>query len=187
MVTSIVTTVLHLLWCSLLVNYWQLDIIGTSIATFITYTLNFLIITIFCLKTKDSNIRTSFFWFTKETFHKLGEYLKIGLPSATMVCLDWWSFEVLALMAGLISVDVTGAHVIVLNVFFVFVMFPLGAHIACSVCVGKSMGEGLPDKAKCYTKLCTFYSFCLNLAFGSLIYQFRTEIARFFTDQDDLI
>lgn len=43
-----------------------------------------------------------------------------------MLCLEWWSFEVLALMAGYISVEATGAHVIVLNTHVVVIMVPLG-------------------------------------------------------------
>jgi len=44
-----------------------------------------------------------------------------------MLCLEWWSFEVLAIMAGYISVDATGAHVIIINTHVVIIMAPLGA------------------------------------------------------------
>jgi len=64
-----------------------------------------------------------------------------------MLCLEWWSFEVLAIMAGYISVDATGAHVIILNTHVVVIMVPLGAQVATIVCVGTSMGEGLARKA----------------------------------------
>jgi len=59
-----------------------------------------------------------------------------------MLCLEWWSFEVLAIMAGYISVDATGAHVIIINTHVVIIMAPLGAQVATIVCVGQAMGEG---------------------------------------------
>lgn len=53
-----------------------------------------------------------------------------------MLCLEWWSFEILAIMAGYISLESTAAHVVVLNTHVVVIMIPLGAQIAASVLVG---------------------------------------------------
>lgn len=125
MYTMILTSFLHLVWCYLLTKVWTFDVVGVSLATLITFFLNFAIITLYCRN--DKEIKKSFFFFTKESFEDLGEYLKIGIPSCCMLCLEWWSFEVLALMAGYISVEATGAHVIVLNTHVVVIMVPLGA------------------------------------------------------------
>ena len=104
-----------------------------------------------------------------------------------MLCLEWWSFEVLALMAGYISVEATGAHVIVLNTHVVVIMVPLGAQVATIVTVGKSMGEGDSKKASMYYKLTALYSFLLDLALGLIIILFREQLARVFTTQEELI
>ncbi len=61
-----VTSVIHFGWCHLLVNVFQLDILGTSYATIITYGTNFLIVTIYCKMRED--LKPSFFFFTMETF-----------------------------------------------------------------------------------------------------------------------
>jgi Na+-driven multidrug efflux pump len=66
MVTMIITSALHLGWCYLFVFTLQWDIIGISIATFVTYFSNFAIITTYCLIEKE--VRRSFFFFTKESF-----------------------------------------------------------------------------------------------------------------------
>ncbi len=58
-----------------------------------------------------------------------------------MLCLEWWSFEVLAFMAGYISVEATAAHVVVLNTHVVIIMVPLGAQVAATVLVGQARGE----------------------------------------------
>lgn len=95
-------------------------------------------ITILCLT--SSSLSGSFFFVTKEDFKGLGEYLKLAIPSTLMLIFDWWSFEVLAVFAGYVSIEVTGAHIIILNVYYFFVMFCLGTHIAACVQVGRSMG-----------------------------------------------
>ena len=85
-----------------------MDIKGIGIATMTTYFSNFIMITVLCMNLKE--LKTSFFWFTKETLTEgVKEYLKIGIPSAAMLCLEWGGLEILALLASVISVDATGA------------------------------------------------------------------------------
>lgn len=134
MYTMIVTSVFHMLWCYLFVFQFHLEVLGVGLATILTYFLNFLIITIYCRY--DKEVRRSFFFFTKASFQNISGYLKVGIPSATMLCLEWWSFEVLAFMAGYISVDATAAHVVILNTHVVIIMVPLGAQVAATVLVG---------------------------------------------------
>jgi MATE family multidrug resistance protein len=103
----------------------RLGDLGVACATIITYFLNLSLITIYFLVEKD--VRKSFFFFTRKSFKDISSYLKIGIPSLIMLCLEWWSFEVLAIMAGYISLEATAAHVIVLNTFVILIMAPLGA------------------------------------------------------------
>lgn len=123
--TMVATSTLHFVWCHIFVSELHWGIYGVSIATILTYFLNFAAITVFCLY--DKEVRRSFFFFTKESFTDLKAYLKVGIPSTTMLCLEWWSFEVLAFMAGYISVEAISAHVVVLNTHVVIIMVPLGA------------------------------------------------------------
>jgi Na+-driven multidrug efflux pump len=53
MVTMIVTSSLHFLWCYLLVFKFDMDIIGVSVATLFTYFLNFAVITLYCMYEKE--------------------------------------------------------------------------------------------------------------------------------------
>ena len=39
---------------------------------------------------------------------------------------DWWSFEILAIFAGFINVEATGAQVILLNIFYTIFMSGTG-------------------------------------------------------------
>jgi MATE family multidrug resistance protein len=140
MYTMILTSSLHLVWCYFLVFKAQMAVVGVSLATILTYFLNFAVITIYCKL--DNDVRNSFFFFTKESFKELRGYLNVAVPSTTMLCLEWWSFEVLAFMAGYISVNATAAHVVILNTHVVIIMVPLGAQVAATVMVGQAMGEG---------------------------------------------
>ncbi|KAF2317833.1 hypothetical protein GH714_041148 [Hevea brasiliensis] len=37
-----------------------------------------------------------------ELFHGIGEFFRFAIPSAVMICLEWWSFELLVLLSGLL-------------------------------------------------------------------------------------
>jgi MATE family multidrug resistance protein len=50
----------------------------------------------------------------RESFKGLGNYLKIGIPSAMMLCLEWWAFEIIHIMVGYIGVDEQAANVVIL-------------------------------------------------------------------------
>ena len=85
-----------------------MDVAGIGLATMISYTFNFIVVTALCLSMKE--LKKSFFWITKESIEDgIAEYLKIGIPNSAMLCLDWGSLEILALVASRIGVDATGA------------------------------------------------------------------------------
>lgn len=134
MYTIIITSVIHIIWSYLLVIHFKLEILGVGIATILTYFLNFIIISIYCRF--DKEICSGFFFFTRDSFSNIGEYLKVAIPSTIMLCLEWWSLEILAFMAAYISIDATAAYVIILNVLVVIIMIPEGAQVSVTVLVG---------------------------------------------------
>jgi MATE family multidrug resistance protein len=97
-----ITAILHLWWCFLFVNILHWDVLGVSLATFLTFFSNFIIVTAICYR--DKELEGMYFFITRESFNDVWDYLKIGIPNASMVCLEWWFFELLALLAGYISI-----------------------------------------------------------------------------------
>lgn len=47
-------------------------------------------------------------------------YIKLGLSSAFMACLEWWSQEILLVVSGILGVHICAAHVILTNIFELF-------------------------------------------------------------------
>ena len=83
------------------------ELIGVSIAFTITASLQLLIISIYLLchpVLKETQI-----WPNKETFIGLGYYLKIGLSGVVMLCAEWWIFEIIIFMSGLLAIEYTAA------------------------------------------------------------------------------
>jgi len=113
--------------------------------------------------------------------------MKIGLPSSAMISLEWWSFEIQAILASYISVVAVGSMVIMINALTVLTMIPFGSQIAGAVFVGKSMGEGSAKRAKTYMKLIVGYTFIVMAVLAVFLYFFRMNVSLIFTDQEVLL
>lgn len=68
--------------------------------------------------------------------------LRIALPGAAMLCAEWWAFEILTLLAGLLSTTDLASSAITMNVETFAFMFPLTVSIAASTRISNNLGEG---------------------------------------------
>ncbi|KAF8035310.1 hypothetical protein BT93_C1359 [Corymbia citriodora subsp. variegata] len=100
MVSSGITTLLHIFICWFLVFKSGLGNKGAALANATSYWINVLLLAIY-VKNSLSCKRT---WtgFSKEAFHGIHEFLKLAIPSAVMICFEIWSFEMMVLLSGLL-------------------------------------------------------------------------------------
>ena len=124
LLTALVTTTLHVGLCFLFISFFNDQIFGLAAATSLTFFLQFFILTLFCIN--SAYFKKSFFFPTKETFKFLRLHMKIAIPSTLLYMFDWWCFEILALVAGLISVNLSGAEIILLNCYYLVLTFCRG-------------------------------------------------------------
>lgn len=69
---------------------------------------------------------------SKECFELLGliDYMKLGLPSIGMVCIEWWSFEIMTIYSAWLGVRETATQIIILNTEIIAFMATLGIQYA---------------------------------------------------------
>eukprot|EP00775_Hariotina_reticulata_P001640 gene1640-1982_t len=79
-----------------------------------------------------------------------GPYLSVALPSMVMICLDWWAFEALTLLAGLLpdAIVAVGAIGICFSIHVVIFLLIEGFSTAVSIRVSNELGAGRPEAAK---------------------------------------
>lgn len=83
----------------------------------------------------------------KKVFRGIGQYMALGIPSAMMLCLEWWAYEVMTLMAGYIGVTAQAAQIVLMNMVAFMFMFALGLSSAACTTVGHQIGRGNIAKA----------------------------------------
>ncbi|KAK2966969.1 hypothetical protein RJ640_007805 [Escallonia rubra] len=148
MVSSGVTTLLHILVCWILVLKSDLGSRGAALANSISYWVNVLLLA-FYVKLSPSCAKT---WtgLSKEALHNITTFIRLAIPSAVMVCLEMWSFEMMVLLSGLLPHPELETSVlsISLNTAGTIWMIPFGLGGAVSTRVSNELGAGHPKTAR---------------------------------------
>lgn len=181
------TMVLHCVWSYLFVFTFDLGVSGASIATCITYWSNLIFITLYVTYKTGLVEPASWHLPNKDSFIGWWEYLKFGVPAALMLCLEWWSFEIMAIFAGMLSIDELAANVVMFNLIAFLFQFAFGMSFAVSNLVGNSLGQDKPVKAKRYfvTSLMTIVGMTVILMI--LLVSLRWYVPYIYTQQIEVV
>ncbi|KAH0687492.1 hypothetical protein KY284_018045 [Solanum tuberosum] len=143
-----VTTLIHVVVCWILVFKTGLGVKGAALANSISYWLNFLFLVLY-IKFSPSCAKT---WtgLSKEALKDMLTFLRLAVPSAIMVCLEMWSFELMVLLSGLLPNPQLETSVlsICLNTAATVWMIPFGLSGAVSTRVSNELGAAHPQLAR---------------------------------------
>ncbi|KAL1295999.1 hypothetical protein HN51_056783 [Arachis hypogaea] len=148
LVSSCVTLFLHIPLCWLLVFKAGLNSAGGAIAVSISIWCNVIFLGLFmryspsCAKTRAP--------ISLEMFRGVGEFFRFAVPSAVMICLEWWSYELLILLSGLLPNPQLETSVlsVCLNTISTLYTIPFGIGAAASTRVSNELGAGKPLAAR---------------------------------------
>ncbi|XP_017975526.1 PREDICTED: protein DETOXIFICATION 8 isoform X3 [Theobroma cacao] len=139
---------LHIPVCWILLHKTNLGIIGAPLSTGLSFWFNVVLLGIY-MRYSSSCDRSRALIFN-DIFLSIKEFFSFALPSAVMVCLEWWSFEVLKLLSGLLpdSVFETSVLSICLTTTSFHYLVPYGISAAASTRVSNELGAGNPQAAR---------------------------------------
>ncbi|GJV02999.1 DETOXIFICATION 49-like protein [Tanacetum coccineum] len=115
--------------------------------------------------------------------------LNLAIPSCISVCLEWWWYEIMILLCGLLvnpKATVASMGILIQTTAFIYI-FPSSLSFSVSTRVGNELGAGQPGKAK----LATIVGLCCSFIFGFCALFFATGVknlwAIMFTQDKDII
>ncbi|CAN6359239.1 unnamed protein product [Urochloa humidicola] len=146
--SSIATLLLHIPLCWLLVFKTSLGYIGASLAISLSYWLNVIMLAAYIRYSKSCKETRSHP--TIEAFKGVGVFLRLALPSALMLCFEWWSFEILILLSGILPNPELQTSVLSICLTTITLMYtiPYGLGAAASTRVANELGGGNPEGAR---------------------------------------
>ncbi|XP_073128620.1 protein DETOXIFICATION 18-like [Henckelia pumila] len=147
-VCSLVPLALHFGIVYVLVNWTTLGFRGAPVAASISLWISVLMLSLYVLKAKK--FEKTWEGFTRESFSHVFTNFKIALPSAAMVCLEYWAFEILVLLAGLMPNSEISTSLIAMcvNTEAILFMVAYGLSAAASTRVSNELGAENPDRAR---------------------------------------
>nr|CAB3446397.1 unnamed protein product [Digitaria exilis] len=159
MLRSAATAVSHVAVCWLLVHRLVLGSNGAALGTAVSYLINLSILALYVRL--STSCKNTWLGFSREAFHGIGDFLKLAVPSALMVCMVWWSFEILVLLSGLLPNPrlETAVFSISMNIAFMAFTVPLGLSAAISTRVSNELGAGRPEAARLATQVTMVVAF----------------------------
>ncbi|ESQ28720.1 hypothetical protein EUTSA_v10018422mg [Eutrema salsugineum] len=138
----------HIPFCWLLVYKLRFGIVGAALSIGFSYWLNVGLLWIFmrdsALYRHSRNLRA------QEIFLTMKQFFALAIPTAMMTCLEWWSFELLILMSGLLpnSKLETSVLSICLTMSSLHYVLVSGIGAAASTHVSNELGAGNPKAAQ---------------------------------------
>ncbi|KAM7463488.1 hypothetical protein LguiA_031609 [Lonicera macranthoides] len=148
LISSFATICLHVPLCWVLVFKSGLGNLGAALAMGISMWSNVIFLA-FYMKFSSSCTKTRV-PISMEVFHGIGEFFRFAIPSAVMICLEWWSFELLVLLSGLLPNPELETSVlsVCLNTIATLYSIPYGLGAGVSTRVSNELGAGNPQGAR---------------------------------------
>ncbi|XP_057809442.1 protein DETOXIFICATION 12-like isoform X2 [Salvia miltiorrhiza] len=127
--------------------------------------------------------------FSVEAFRHIGEFFRFAAPSAVMVCLKWWSLEVLVLVSGLLPNPTLETSVlsICLTISTLHLTIPYGLGAAASTRVSNELGAGNADKARLVVWVAMFLAVAETVAVSILLLCLRHVLGRAYSNERQVV
>ncbi|XP_074313424.1 protein DETOXIFICATION 19-like [Silene latifolia] len=132
----------------ILLRYTTLGFRGGALATSITFWISVVLLMVYVRYA--GTLKQTWKGFSKELFRFILTNLKLALPSTTMVCLEYWAFEVVIMLAGLMPNSKASTSLVAMCISTGGIAYNItyGLSAAASTRVSNELGANRPDQAK---------------------------------------
>ncbi|XP_076897006.1 protein DETOXIFICATION 16-like [Bidens hawaiensis] len=187
MISSGVTALFHILLCWVLVFKLGLEIKGAALANTISNWINVVLLGAY-VKLSPACKHT---WtgFSKEALNDVIGFLKLAVPSAFMICLEFWSFDMVVLLSGLLPNPKLETSVlsISLNTCWMVYMISVGLGGAISTRVSNELGAARPEAARLALCVVVVIAILEGVIVGSVTLLVRNVWGRLYSNDEEVI
>ncbi|KAK7265537.1 hypothetical protein RJT34_33157 [Clitoria ternatea] len=127
--------------------------------------------------------------FSMGCFKGFKKLLNLAIPSCVSVCLEWWWYEIMILLCGLLvnpHASVASMGVLIQTTALIYI-FPSSLSFGVSTRVGNELGAGNPKRAKIAAVVGLCFSFVLGFSALGFAVSVRKVWAFMFTKDEEII
>ncbi|KAK1363637.1 Protein DETOXIFICATION [Heracleum sosnowskyi] len=187
LLSSVTALVFHIPLSWVLIYKFKFGSGGAALAIGLSYWLDVILLGIYvkftpsCEKTRIT--------FSKDVFPSIREFFRFGIPSAVMICLEWWSYELVILLAGLLPNPQLETSVlsICLTIASLHYFIPYSFGAGASTRVSNELGAGHPEAAKLAAWVATFLA-AIEVAIAStILFSCRSILGYAFGEEKEVV
>ncbi|KAL6643271.1 hypothetical protein ACP70R_021452 [Stipagrostis hirtigluma subsp. patula] len=181
------TALCHLVVCWALVYKAGLGSRGAALSNAISYAVNLAILALYVRL--SSACKGTWNGYSMEGLKELRRFTELAVPSAMMICLEWWSFEILVLLSGLLPNPQLETSVlsICLNTGALLYMIPLGLTYSISTRVSNELGAGQPQRAKLATRVVMYMALSEGLVITLTMTLLRSVWGYMYSNEQEVV
>ncbi|XP_012704246.1 protein DETOXIFICATION 48 isoform X1 [Setaria italica] len=184
---SLFSVVLHGPINYLLVDRLGMGVAGVALAVALT-DLN-LLLALLCFLAISGAHRDSWVGPTSDCLRGWPALLRLAVPTATAVCLEWWWYELMIVLSGLLANPrgtVASMGILIQATSLVYV-FPSSLGQGASTRVSHQLGAGRPAGARRAAGAALSIGVAVGLAAAAFMVSVRNHWARIFTSDADIL
>ncbi|XP_010544772.1 PREDICTED: protein DETOXIFICATION 12-like isoform X2 [Tarenaya hassleriana] len=187
LLSSCVTLCIHVPLCWVFVFKSGLGNLGGALAISLSYWLNVIFLVTYmkfsptCSETRGQ--------ISVEIFHGAGEFMCLAVPSAAMICLEWWSYELIILLSGLLPNPQLETSVLATCLQTVTTLYtiPEGLGAAASTRVSNEIGARNPRTANLAVNAAMCITVTEAIVMASTLFFNRHTFGYFFSNEKEVI
>ncbi|KAI3452029.1 hypothetical protein Pfo_008694 [Paulownia fortunei] len=129
-------------------------------------------------------------WASVQCFdHEWRPILNLALPSCFSVCLEWWWYELMILLSGILAnaAEAVATMGILLQATSLVYIFPSALSLAASTRVGNELGANQPSKARTSFIVALFCAILTSLIAMSFMVTLGDTWGRVFTEDEAIV
>ncbi|KAJ0646662.1 putative multi antimicrobial extrusion protein [Helianthus annuus] len=187
LISSSVALCIHIPLCWVLVYKTGLKNIGAAISMDIAMWLNVTFL-FFYMKYSPSCEKTRA-PISLEALHGMKQFFSYAIPSAVMICLEWWSYEFLILLSGLLPNPELETSVlsICLNTIATLYAIAYGFGAGISTRVSNELGAGNPQRARVAVHVVLLIAIVETSIVSTSVFVSRHVFGYIFTNEKEVV
>ncbi|EOY23090.1 hypothetical protein QUC31_008085 [Theobroma cacao] len=184
---AILSILLHIPINYLLVSHLKLGIKGVALSGVLT---NFNLVGSLIIYILYFGVhKKTWGGFSMECFKEWKSLTNLAIPSCISVCLEWWWYEIMILLCGLLlnpEATVASMGILIQTTALIYI-FPSSLSFSVSTRVGNELGANQPKRAKLAAFVGLFCGFMLGFSALLFAVMVRNMWASMFTDDREII
>ncbi|KAG5408726.1 hypothetical protein IGI04_005045 [Brassica rapa subsp. trilocularis] len=180
-------TIFHIPMNFLLVSYLGLGFIGVSMAAAASnlFVVVFLVAYVWVKGLHEPTWTRP----SSECFKDWGPLVSLAIPSCVGVCLEWWWYEIMTVLCGLLINPQTpvAAMGILIQTTSLLYIFPSSVGFAVSTRVGNELGSNRPDTARLSAIVAVTFAGVMGMTASAFAWGVSDVWGRIFTNDFDII